>query len=241
MADPTADDAEHWLPIPGYEGYYEVSDLGRVRSLDRIISGGRWGTQRRRGAIRALAEGAHGYLVVSLSRNGKQVNRYVHQLVLEAFVGPRPAGMEACHWDDDPGNARLDNLRWGTRSTNAHDRTRNGGCQFARRIKCPRGHRLGGANNIPSVARRGYRTCLACYRAYADARTLIAQGHEVANVYATADAHYARIAGGARPTPVRQRRGAQRTEPPQAGPSIGPPGDSLGSDKRAPATTACGR
>jgi hypothetical protein len=53
--------------------------------------------------------------------------RTVHQLVLEAFVGPKPEGFECCHADDDPTNNRLENLRWDTQCANAADRIRNGG------------------------------------------------------------------------------------------------------------------
>jgi hypothetical protein len=67
------------------------------------------------------------------------VRRYVHHLVLEAFVGPRPKGMECCHWDDDATNNRLSNLRWGTRLDNMQDRIRNG------RAKAPFGEANGNA------------------------------------------------------------------------------------------------
>jgi hypothetical protein len=52
-----------------------------------------------------------GHQVVNLHRDGQKVPRYVHHLVLEAFVGPRPEGLVCCHWDGDPGNNRLENLR----------------------------------------------------------------------------------------------------------------------------------
>jgi HNH endonuclease len=70
-----------------------------------------------------------GYPRVELRNSGgKSTRRYalVHLLVLEAFVGPCPKGMEACHWDDNPINNELENLRWGTRRENREDCRRNG-------------------------------------------------------------------------------------------------------------------
>lgn len=71
--------------------------------------------------------GPKGHLHVKF-RNGKKVSiaRYVHRLVLEAFVGPCPAGMECCHEDGDPGNNRLTNLRWDTHAGNMQDAVRHG-------------------------------------------------------------------------------------------------------------------
>jgi hypothetical protein len=65
--------------------------------------------------------------MVSLSRGarGTTKTRLVHHLVLEAFVGPRPDGQVGCHFDDDPRNNRVENLRWDTSSANALDRVRN--------------------------------------------------------------------------------------------------------------------
>ncbi len=60
-------------------------------------------------------------------RDGDRYYRTVARLVLEAFIGPRPPGMQACHRDDRPDNNRLKNLRWDTPKSNAADRDRNGG------------------------------------------------------------------------------------------------------------------
>jgi HNH endonuclease/NUMOD4 motif-containing protein len=122
---------ERWLPVVGYEGLYEVSDRGHVRGLDRMVrTGSRWGTESQRmqrGRILAFGSRGYGYWFVHLSRAGKASAFYVHRLVLEAFVGPCPEGMEALH---GPGGRRdnrwPENLSWGTRSQNARDRTRDG-------------------------------------------------------------------------------------------------------------------
>jgi hypothetical protein len=67
-----------------------------------------------------------GHMAVCLVRGGEKKTCHVHRLVLEAFVGPCPVGMECCHNDGDPANNRLENLRWDTRLENARDRLRHG-------------------------------------------------------------------------------------------------------------------
>lgn len=123
---------EVWKPVVGYEGRYDVSDLGRVRSLDRVEEylrqdqySGRTLVIRRfhRGRLLRAGRTASGHLSVVL---GRGQTKQVHVLVLEAFVGPCPEGLECCHHDDDPSNNRLGNLRWGTRSDNLNDAVRNG-------------------------------------------------------------------------------------------------------------------
>lgn len=112
---------ENWLPIPGYEGCYEVSDLGRVRSLDRTI---KWqhGERRIKGKVLAGIPDKWRRLRVHLRNGALKEQIYVHRLVLLAFVGPCPDGMEACHHPDPtPTNNRLENLRWGTYGENRLD------------------------------------------------------------------------------------------------------------------------
>ena len=106
---------------------------------------------------------------VHLMRDAKKFTRYVHHLVLEAFVGPRPPGMSGLHRDDDPANNHVDNLYWGTSSENAFDRVRNGNDHNARKDRCKRGHLLEGENLAPWMT-GGRRCCLACNRAKSLAR-----------------------------------------------------------------------
>jgi hypothetical protein len=83
-------------------------------------------------------------------------------LVLEAFVGPCPDGLEACHWDDDPTNNRLSNLRWDTSIANKRDMARNGGGnQNAHKTHCIRGHEYTPANTYRK--RGGGRECRVCW------------------------------------------------------------------------------
>ena len=99
---------EEWRDIPGYVGIYEVSNLGSVRALARLDSRGR----KRRARPRALSVQSSGHRTITLSKVAVRRTFQVSHLVLMAFVGPRPIGMEACHWNDDPSDNRLSNLRW---------------------------------------------------------------------------------------------------------------------------------
>ena len=113
---------EVWKDIPGYEGCYQASTHGRIRSVARPVfrkdghSG--YAVWQYAGRILRVRPTESGHLNVSLgARNTKKV----HRLVLETFVGPCPAGHECLHADGNPANNRLDNLRWGTRLDNRAD------------------------------------------------------------------------------------------------------------------------
>lgn len=116
---------EVWKDIPEYEGLYQVSDLGRVKSLGRLVKHVS-GLQRVRERIRKLQPHTFGYLMLALHRNGRGVCRTVHSLVLEAFEGPCPKGMECRHLDGDPTNNTRRNLQWGTRQEQNVDRVVHG-------------------------------------------------------------------------------------------------------------------
>lgn len=154
--------APTWLPVIGWEGLYEVSDRGEVRSLDRVDRFGR----RYAGRVLSTDTIKGGYLRVALAREGIVKRRQVHHLVLESFVSSRPPGMEGCHGDGNPVNNRLDNLRWGTRPENALDTVRHGTHRNARKTHCPRGHALIEPNITAEARRNGRRSCLACSRAH---------------------------------------------------------------------------
>jgi len=105
---------EVWKPIDGYEGLYEISNLGRVRSLEfrnGVVS------QRR---VRQLTptDNGHGYKIIGLRCNGKKKNHYVHRLVAQAFV-PNPNNLPVIdHIDHDRANNSATNLRWITQGDN---------------------------------------------------------------------------------------------------------------------------
>jgi len=113
---------ENWKPIPGYEGWYEVSDAGRVRSLERTTSHGR---KRKQKVLKAVNDGK--YLRVNLSKDNQKRLWLVHQLVLTAFVGPGNGRIkQARHLNGDPEDNRLENLCWGSAKENAADRAKHG-------------------------------------------------------------------------------------------------------------------
>lgn len=90
---------EIWKPVPGYEGLYEVSNIGRVRSLKRNTTPGR-----------ILSQKISRYDSVSLFKDGKQNYCSVHRLVWSAFNGPIPDGAQVNHIDENPHNNVLSNL-----------------------------------------------------------------------------------------------------------------------------------
>lgn len=119
---------ETWKDIPGYEGLYQVSDAGRVASVDRVIvQVSRHGTPfHRKLAGKLLRPGrmAQGHVSVVLTRAHGSAT--VHSLVMLAFVGPPTPGQEIRHLDGNPGNNRLGNLTYGTRGENLIDRAYHG-------------------------------------------------------------------------------------------------------------------
>jgi hypothetical protein len=181
---------EQWRAIPGWEGLYEVSDHGQVRSLDRMIPSSRGGRQRLRGRLLKPAYGTDGRRFIGLHRDGQSIQRRIYTLVLEAFVGPRPDGFDACHNDGDCVNDHVGNLRWATRSDNILDAVRHGTHVATRRTHCNYGHPMTGPNLAQGAGRR---LCKACMRAR---RTRDRDGMEA--FQREADEHYARIVAGER-------------------------------------------
>ena len=187
---------EEWKPVPGWDGLYEVSNEGRVRSLARTLLK-RGGTMKYRLPEKILSNriSGSGYPAVFLCRDGVREQATVHTLVLQAFVGPRPTSThKGLHRDDNPRNNHVSNLYWGTMQENALDRVRNGRDRNARKTKCNRGHALIGPNLAPwsSVNRRA---CLACNRANTLARK---RGHRKDEKYISslADEKYEAIMVG---------------------------------------------
>lgn len=121
---------EIWVPVPGWESRYEVSDLGRVRARARTIP--------RRGCVlnatipACILKTTKGGRTLQYPRvmlratgEGRRVHAYVHHLVALAFYGPRPAGMVVRHLNDDSDDNRAVNLAYGTPEENVQDRQRN--------------------------------------------------------------------------------------------------------------------
>lgn len=154
---------ETWLPVVGWEGLYEVSDLGRVRSLDRFVASRDGSRKPHKGRIlTGSINRSTGYRTATLvdASSGRRHYALIHRLVLEAFVGPCPDGMECCHSDLDRSNEALSNLRWDTRSANTLDAVRHKTNHNAKKNRCPNGHEY---DLIESRGdRRPVRACKQC-------------------------------------------------------------------------------
>ena len=143
-------------PVVDWQGFYEVSSQGGVWSVERLVKN-RHGQRRVRARRLKETPGSDGHLRVSLHREGRATTKSVHRLVLEAFVGPCPPGMEGCH---GPGGVRdnsVSNLRWDTRSANIQDAVRDGTHHQSSKAKCAEGH----AYDV-TWGRNGGRRCRQC-------------------------------------------------------------------------------
>lgn len=110
---------EKWLPLVGYEGYYEISDQGRIKSLSRshVCKNGRLRKVKER--IKQCYLNIDGYPVTTLYKEAVGKAKRVPVAVLEAFCGPRPSCEHvAMHLDNNKTNNFLSNLKWGTNSEN---------------------------------------------------------------------------------------------------------------------------
>lgn len=101
---------EEWRDIAGYEGLYKISSLGRVKSLPT--------SSKKKGGILKPWKVGYGYPVVVLSNNGWKEKKYIHDLVLGAFVGRKPTGMTCNHLDGDKENNCFENLEYCTQAEN---------------------------------------------------------------------------------------------------------------------------
>lgn len=125
------DAGEIWKDIPGWEGWYQASSKGRIRSLPRIAkAANRYGPSVRAypGKVLKLREAnPGGHLMVGITREGVFRAAPVHRLVCEAFHGLCPDNKQHCaHWDGNPANNAPDNLRWATVKENSEDARRHG-------------------------------------------------------------------------------------------------------------------
>jgi hypothetical protein len=106
---------EIWKDIKGYEGLYQVSNMGRVKSM-------KWNKER----ILKVITNRKGYSQVHLSKNGLQIKLLIHRLVAEAFILNPHNLPNVLHGDDNPANNCVENLRWGTQKENIEDRNNKG-------------------------------------------------------------------------------------------------------------------
>lgn len=141
-----------WVAIPDSAGMYEVSSDGQVRSWHK--SNGRPLPH-----LRKACPVRSGHLVVMLKIGGKSTPRHVHRLVAEAFLGPRPDGMQTRHLNGNAIDNRAENLRYGTARENALDSVQHGTHPQSSKAACPQGHTYNEANTRVYRDRRHCRTC----------------------------------------------------------------------------------
>lgn len=125
---------EQWRAVPEWEGLYEVSDRGRVRSLSRSVERdfvwgrgsvrGR-GFQNFTGRVISVYQDK-GRPIVRISGRGRRATLAVHRMVAAAFLGPKPRGHEVAHNNGDAHDNRVENLRYATPIENAADKVRHG-------------------------------------------------------------------------------------------------------------------
>lgn len=118
-------ETEQWKDIPGYEGYYQVSNLGRVKGLPRKKRQWHGGYFWLKETIKQPYPQSDGYLQIGLSKDGTKTNFLLHRLVGEAFI-PGDTSLEINHIDFDRKNCRVDNLEWETRQGNVEHSFVNG-------------------------------------------------------------------------------------------------------------------
>lgn len=107
---------ENWKDVVGYEGKYEVSDRGRVRSLDRIVKANDGVTYKRKGKYMKITENRYGYPIVNLSKDGSSKIKTVHRLVANSFLGQ--SNLVVNHKDGIKNNNNLENLEFVTQKEN---------------------------------------------------------------------------------------------------------------------------
>lgn len=123
---------EIWQDIPGYGNHYQASNLGNIRSKDRLVEkfsylANKVVKQKYKGKLlNPTKSNKWGHLSVHLGNNKQKWTLSVHRLVLEAFVGQCPDGMECCHNNGIANDNRIENLRWDTHENNNKDRKRHG-------------------------------------------------------------------------------------------------------------------
>ena len=127
---------ELWLPVVGYEGLYEVSDQGRVRSLERMKKSKNGSQSLLPARVLKQFKRCPRYWSVHLSREGKAVNCRVHSLVAQAFLGEKPEGLIVLHGAGGSLDNSLANLSYGSYKQNSLDKHRDGTYLCGERVYC---------------------------------------------------------------------------------------------------------
>ncbi len=116
------EEKEIWKNVEEYEGYYQISNLGRVRSLKRVIVTGQGITKPLKERLLINTTSGTGYYYVSLAKDGKKEKRFIHHLVLESFHRKKIKNEQGRHLDGNKLNNKSSNLKWGTQRDNEKDK-----------------------------------------------------------------------------------------------------------------------
>lgn len=130
-----------WKDIPGWEGFYQVSDAGELRSCPRRIEyvfNNKLVSRFQQSVTLKTMISPNGYHKASLTKPGTRTQKFIHDLVLLTFVGEKPEGAQVCHNDGDRNNNALSNLRYGSAKDNAQDRQKHGTGYFKKGVEHPR-------------------------------------------------------------------------------------------------------
>lgn len=123
-----------WRPVVGYEGLYEVSNDGQVRSLDMYVSCGHGAKRLKPGRMKTIVRNNRGYCCIMICHNGKTITRLLHRLVAEAFVPNTDNKPQVNHIDGNIENNSAVNLEWVSDNENKkHSDIKSGGTQRPKR------------------------------------------------------------------------------------------------------------
>lgn len=154
---------ELWKSVVGYEGLYEVSSEGRVKSLEREVATKGGFTRMIPNLILRPSPMPTGYVAVNLYRGGYRETKLIHRLVCEAFHGEPPEGFEVRHLNGVPYDNRSDNVIWGTPKENSADSKRHGVLVEALKTHCRQGHKYSPENTLEVKTKTGVgRQCKTC-------------------------------------------------------------------------------
>ena len=151
-----------WKPVTGFEGLYEVSDCGEVRSLSHEAQSGR-GSYIKVGRVLKQTTRPKGYKAVNLWRDGRTSAHLVHRLVAAAFYGPSP--LQVRHKNGNPADNVVSNLLYGTNAQNQQDSVRHRTHHMSRKTHCKNDHPFDDANTYHYTTVRGGpgRSCRKCH------------------------------------------------------------------------------
>lgn len=148
--------SEDWNPVVGWEEFYEISSLGRLRRL-------RSKKLNREGVILSGSVNPNGYRIYHLREGSRDASKKAHRLVAEAFI-PNPQGYPlVLHGVNGVSDNSVDNLRWGTNSDNMRDRRRDGTDFEVNKTHCPAGHEYTPDNIHWNNSDRTHRKCRKCH------------------------------------------------------------------------------